>query len=154
MQRRQLTQSLLTAIGVERLHSTNVLAHSQGMSSIVGAWRILAQGAPELHHVLTFSRDGIVTAFQADAGDPIESVSSGAGMYEYTGQATVKGAFEEDRYSRETHTYVGYVRVEFSVEVLGDAFTGTAHTQVFDASGSLLADGTPTLSARRIVLER
>lgn len=152
MQRRQLIQSLLAAVGVGGLRSTPAFASSRSGSSLVGAWRLLANGAPELHHVLSFSRDGIVTSFQADAGDPSESVSNGAGVYTSIGRTAAKGAFEEDRYSRDTHEYLGYVRVEFSIEVSGDTFAGSAHTRVFDASGNLIADVYPTLSATRIVL--
>ena len=160
MQRRQLLTGMLASLGAT-VGSAGLGASAAFASplrvdpppiSIVGAWRLVTQGAPEAHHILTFSHDGIVTSFQAEAGDPIASVSSGAGHYRHMAPEKVRGVFVEDLYSRETRNYLGYVRVEFQVTVEGKTFVGTGHAQVFDPDGMQVAEAFPTLSATRITL--
>lgn len=120
--------------------------------TIVGAWHVQAVGAPILHHGFTLHADGILCSFQADGGFPQDSESDGAGEWQAVSRDQVKGAFIEFRYSRQTHEYLGSVRVEFEVMVHGDTFTGQAHSRVYDAQGNLLVEARPTLSATRITV--
>jgi hypothetical protein len=120
--------------------------------NIVGAWHLQAVGAPILHHGLTLHTDGIVGCFQADGGYPQDSESDGAGEWQMVSGDQVKGAFLEFRHSRQTHEYLGSVRVEFEVRVQGDTFRGLGHSHVYDAQGNLLAEVQATLSATRITV--
>jgi hypothetical protein len=119
---------------------------------LVGAWHLQAVGAPVLHHGLLFHTDGIVCTFQADGGYPQDSESDGAGEWEVVSKDQAKGAFLVFRYSRQTHEYLGFVRVELDVIVHGETLRGQAHSRVYDAQGNLLTEARPTLSATRITV--
>lgn len=156
MHRRYLLQGLLASLGATGMRVAPAFASPLRVDpsppSIVGAWRLLTTGTPEQHHTLTFNGDGIVTSFQADAGDPTASVSTGAGTYQLTTPGKVRGVFVEDLYRRDTHTYLGYVRVEFVVAVEENLFSGAGHAQVFDPSGTQISEAFPTFAATRITL--
>lgn len=127
-------------------------ALSQGQTSMVGAWHLQTPGAPILHHVLLFHADGVVCSFQADGGFPNDSESDGAGAWKFISRDQVKGAFLEFRYDRESHAYLGYVRVEFELSMHGETFSGRATARIYDAQGNLLAQVPSTWAATRITI--
>lgn len=154
MKRRSILHLALSMFGVVGTKSDLVAPELPPQRSIVGAWHLLTVGAPVLHHGFLFHSDRTVCSFQADGGSALDSESDGAGQWEWIGKNQVQAAFLEFRYSRETHEYLGYVRVDLIASLNEDAqtFTGQAHARIYDAQGNLIAEAAPTLSAQRISL--
>ncbi|HEU5376892.1 MAG TPA: hypothetical protein VFV38_15760 [Ktedonobacteraceae bacterium] len=154
MNRRSILHFALGAFGAVNTKSRLFASEVAPQRSIVGAWHLLTVGAPVLHHGFLFHSDRTVCSFQADGGSALDSESDGAGQWEWIGKNQVQAAFLEFRYSRETHEYLGYIRVNLIASLNEDAqtFTGQAHARIYDAQGNLIAEATPALSAQRIPL--
>lgn len=155
MKRRKLLQFALGMLGALGSKSRRIPPTYPVLAqTFVGAWHLLTVGAPVLHHGVIFHSDGTICSFQAEGGFPSDSESNGAGQWTWMGKRQAQAAFLEFRASRETHEYLGYVRVELTVELSEDAqtLTGHAHTRIYDAQGILIANVYPTLSARRIAV--
>lgn len=155
MQRRNLVHTLVAALSGLRAASPNrpLTQHSLPACAprhpVVGAWHLETVGAPILHHSVAFHADGIFCSFQADGGFASDSESNGAGAWIVVGDR-VQGTFLEFRYDRVSHSYLGSVRVSFTVTIHGDTLTGEAQVGIYDAQDQLLAHAQPTWSATRI----
>lgn len=150
MKRRTLLQTLSGVFGTMSLKRVSI--PDPLPPSITGAWHLQSIGAPMVHHALCFLPAGIVTSFQADGGFPSDSESNGAGMYQVRG-SRITGAFEEYRYDRTTHAYLGWVRLEFSIVLTGNnTFTGNAQGRAYDENGNMVAEASPIWTATRITL--
>lgn len=135
--------------------ASNWLALGPGDPSIVGAWRVDAEGAPFVPHVALFHSDGTLLIHNPDAGNPHTSDSLGVGAWKVDGEhaPTIIGAFEEVLVDRATHQYVGRLRVAFRLSLEdADAFTGPAEATYYAPDGTQLQDQAhqATLTGRRI----
>lgn len=148
--RRSMLQVMASIFGSIGLNTRQKTASDISRSGVVGTWHLQTMGAPILHHLLLFFSDGIVCSYQADGGFPNDSESDGAGEWKWVGDNQVKGAFLEFRHDRESHMYLGYVRVAFTITLDGNTFKGNATSYIYDAQGNLLASFTPTWSATRV----
>ena len=81
---------------------------AQEGASIVGAWRVDAEGAPFVPHMALFHADGTLLIHNPDAGNPQTSDSLGVGAWKVDGEhpQTISGVFEEIMADRETHQCV------------------------------------------------
>ena len=98
-------------------------------ASIVGAWRVDAEGAPFVAHLALFHADGTLLIHNPDAGNPRTSDSLGVGVWKVDGEHpnTIRGVFEEIMADRDTHQCVQRLRVTFTLTLDGaNAFRGPA----------------------------
>ncbi|GEM_PF-1633815 len=128
---------------------------SQSVNAIVGAWSVLAHGAPFEPHVMLFHGDGTLEIDNPEAGDQKTSDSAGYGAWRVDPhQATrISGQFEEVNADRTTGELASYLIVTFTIAVTGNTFSSTtpAEATYYDASWHKLAGPYPaTLSGTRI----
>ncbi|HLV97291.1 MAG TPA: hypothetical protein VKT82_01320 [Ktedonobacterales bacterium] len=131
---------------------------AQGQASIVGAWRVDAEGAPFVPHVALFHADGTCLLHNPDAGNPHTSDSLGVGAWKVEGEhaQTIMGVFEEINADRDTHQCVSGLRVTFTLTLDGaNAFRGPAEATYYAPDGSRLHDQThqATLIGIRIAVK-
>ncbi|MGH9250339.1 MAG: hypothetical protein ACRD0W_12570, partial [Acidimicrobiales bacterium] len=91
-------------------------------ASIVGAWRVDAEGAPFVPHLFTFTKDGLVlttnpTNVQEDSQNLNDSV--GMGTWRKGKHGIVEGTFVQLNAFADTHLPGPELRVTFRVEVDG-----------------------------------
>jgi hypothetical protein len=128
-------------------------ADDNGGFGIVGVWFVNAVGAPFQPHLFTFHLDRTLMTCNPDAGDPHTSDSDGMGPWAPRDNGTIIGAFEEINADRTTHQYVSLLRVEFSITLSGDTFTGPATANYYNPDGSFQQGPYPaTLNGRRVPL--
>ncbi len=153
MERRNVLQFALSLLGAASARSAfTPSAHRSPKPSFIGAWHMESKDAPILHHGFVFHADGTLCSMQADGAYPSDSESDGVGAWEWIKKGQARGAFLEFRHDRDTHEYLGYVRVEFVASLdSAQTFHGQAHAQIFDVNGNLLAELFPTWSAQRII---
>ncbi len=105
-----------------------------GLPPIVGAWLVRAPEAPFPLHMFVFHSDGTVEQSNPDAGDANTSDSNLMGVWRSDG-AGVKGKLVEITADRTTHQFVSRGEISFSLNVKGNAFSGTATATFYDAEG-------------------
>lgn len=94
--------------------------------SIVGAWRVDAEGAPFVPHVALFHADGTFLIHNPDAGKGDEERPQ-----------TIIGAFEEVTADRATGQYVSRLRVTLTLTMEGaNAFSGPAEATYYRPDGT------------------
>ncbi len=111
---------------------------AQDISSIVGAWRVDAQGAPFVPHVALFFTDGTFLIDNPEAGDQHTSDSLGAGAWERVPQHpdTIIGTFEEINADRASGHYASLLEVTFTLTMRGaNVFTGPAEATYYTPDG-------------------
>lgn len=125
-------------------------------ASIVGAWRVDAEGAPFVPHVALFHADGTCLIHNPDAGNPHSSDSLGVGVWKVDEDRpnTIMGVFEEIAADRASHQYVHQLRVTFTLTLEGaHAFTGPAEATYSTAQGTKQHETHPAkLIGTRILL--
>src|SRR5579884_287458 len=145
----------IAALGAAALPGVAVGEERENAHDIVGVWFVNAVGAPFQPHLFTFHSDRTMLSSNPDAGDPHTSDSDGMGPWARGGPDTVFGAFEEINADRTTHQYVSRLRVEYTIKVDGDTFTGPAEANYFNPDGSLQQGPFPaTLNGTRVALPR
>src|SRR5579871_1253383 len=113
--------------------------------SIVGAWRVDAEGAPFVPHVALFHADGTCLLHNPDAGNPHTSDSLGVGAWRVVEERpnTIIGVFEEISADRDTHQCMNRLRVSFTLTLEGaNAFRGPAEATYYAPDGTRLQDQT------------
>ncbi len=86
-----------------------------------------------------------------DAGDPNTSDSNGAGVW-IPVAGRIKGKFVEVTADRTTRRFVSRGEISFSIQVNGDALSGTASAVFYDEKGRQTKGPlTATLEGRRVV---
>lgn len=149
--RATLATAAAAGAGLAAPHAAN--AADTNPHAIVGVWFVDAVDAPFEPHLFTFHSDQTMLSSNPDAGDPQTSDSDGMGPWAAHGDAHIVGAFEEINADRDTHQFVSRLRVEYSVSIRGDTFTGPATATYFEPDGSLLQGPFPaTLNGSRIPL--
>ena len=116
-------------------------SRSRDGASIVGAWRVDAEGAPFVPHVALFHADGTLLIHNPDAGNPQTSDSLGVGAWKVAGEhpTTIRGVFEEIMADRETHQCAHRLRVTFLLTLDGaNAFCGPAEATSYAPDGTKL----------------
>lgn len=142
----------VAALGVA-LPSAAVADGRGNHHEIVGVWFVNAVGAPFQPHLFTFHSDHTMLSSNPDAGDPHTSDSDGMGPWAASAPNIVVGAFEEINADRTSHQYVSRLRVEYTIKLDGDTFTGPAVANYFNPDGSLQQGPFPaTLNGTRIAL--
>ena len=128
----------------------------QAGASIVGVWRVDAEGAPFVAHLALFHADGRLLIHHPDAGNPHSSASLGVGVWkvERDRPNTIMGDFEEITADRASHQYVHQLRVTFTLTLEeAQAFTGPAETTYSTAQGTKQHETPPAkLIGTRILL--
>ena len=112
-------------------------------ASIVGAWRVDAEGAPFVPHMALFHADGTLLIHNPDAGNPQTSDSLGVGAWKVDGghPQQIMGVFEEIMADRSTHQDMGRLRVTFTLTLDGaDVFRGPAEATYYASDGTKLQD--------------
>src|SRR5690348_3934583 len=141
------------ALGAVALPAAAVAEGRENDHDIVGVWFVNAVGAPFQPHLFTFHSDHTMISSNPDAGDPHTSDSDGMGPWAVGRAGTVFGAFEEINADRTTHQYVSRLRVEYTIKLDGDTFTGPAVANYFNPDGSLQQGPFPaTLNGTRVAL--
>ncbi len=99
----------------------------QSMNPVVGAWSVLAHGAPFEPHVMVFHQDGTLEIDNPEAGDQHTSDSAGYGAWRVDPhQANVIiGRFQEVNADRVTGALTSYLIVTFTIRVQGNTFSST-----------------------------
>lgn len=156
--RRRLLSGAGAAAGVAALGAVAVpaaaVADGRGNGhDIVGVWFVNAVGAPFQPHLFTFHSDYTMLSSNPDAGDPHTSDSDWTGPWAVGRAGTVFGAFEEINADRTSHEYVSRLRVEYTINLDGDTFTGPAVANYYNPDGSLQQGPFPaTLNGTRVAL--
>ena len=156
--RRRLLTGAGAAAGVAALGAVALpaaaFAEGQGKAhDIVGVWFVNAVGAPFQPHLFTFHSDHTMLSSNPDAGDPHTSDSDGMGPWAASAPNTVFGAFEEINADRTSHQYVSRLRVEYTINLDGDTFTGPAVANYYNPDGSFQQGPYPaTLNGTRVAL--
>ncbi len=110
---------------------------------VVRVWFVDAVGAPFQPHLFTYHADQTMISANPDAGDSHTSDSDGMGPWAMEGKNRVIGAFE----------YVSRLRVEYTITLHGDTFTGPAVANYYNPDGTLQQGPFPaTLNGRRVPL--
>src|ERR1051326_2261979 len=120
-------------------------SQQQEGASIVGAWRVDAEGAPFVPHMALFHADGTLLIHNPDAGNPRTSDSLGVGAWKVDDAhvQTIIGVFEEIMADRDTHQVMGRLRVTFTLTLDGaDAFRGPAEATSYAPDGTRLQNRT------------
>src|SRR5215831_3888576 len=121
------------------------LSVPQEGASIVGAWRVDAEGAPFVPHLALFHADGTCLLHNPDAGNPHTSDSLGVGAWKVDAEhpQTIIGVFEEITADRDTHQPVSRLRVTFTLNLDGaNVFRGPAEATYYAPDGTPLQDQT------------
>lgn len=122
-----------------------------GPDAIVGTWVVAIPQAPFPLHMFAFHPDGTVQQSNPDAGDPNASDSSAMGVWLRDGDA-IKGKLVEITADRSTRQFVSRGEISFSLQVHGDAFSGTASAVFVDASERRVRGPVQaTLEAKRVL---
>lgn len=154
MLRRQLLQLATSLVAlVPAAHPLLQKVTSDDSHDIVGVWFVNAVGAPFEPHLFTYHADRTMLSANPDAGDSHTSDSDGMGPWAHKVDNTFTGAFEEINADRTTHQFVSRLRVEYTITLSGDTFTGPATANYYNPDGSLQQGPFPaTLNGKRINL--
>lgn len=107
--------------------------------------------APFPYHMFVFHSDGTMLQSNPDAGNPNTSDSNGVGVWTAVGGG-IKGKFVEVTADRTTRRFVSRGEISFSVQVNGDALSGTANAVFYDEEGrQTRGPVSATLDGRRVV---
>lgn len=98
---------------------------------IVGVWFVRFPAAPFKYHMMAFHEDGTLEQANPDAGDAHSSDSDGMGIWEMR-SGKIVGKFVEITADRESRQFVSRGEISFTVDLDGDAFTGTATGRFYD----------------------
>lgn len=143
------------AAGVAFSHLQNAQASQSSINPVVGAWDVLARGAPFPPHVMEFHQDGTLEIDNPESGDSHTSDSAGYGAWRTDPHQAnrIEGQFEEVNADRATGKLASYLIVTFSLIVTGNTFSSptAAEATYYDASWQKMAGPYPAmLSGTRI----
>jgi len=108
--------------------------HPQSVSPVVGTWVVTIPEAPFPLHMFAFHADGTVQQSNPDAGDPNSSDSSAMGVW-VAERDGIKGKIVEITADRTTRQFASRGDISFSLNVNGNALSGTAVASFYDATG-------------------
>jgi hypothetical protein len=146
----------LTALGVAVLclgspACEQVSGAKNDSPAVVGVWYVKAPEAPFQYHMFTFHADGTMLQANPDAGDSNTSDSNGMGVWVPDGDR-IKGKFVEVTADRATRQFASRGEISFLIKVTGNAFSGTANANFYDAEGRRLRGPlAATLDGQRVV---
>ena len=101
--------------------------------------------------MFAFHSDGTVVQSNPDAGDPNTSDSNAMGVWVRNGDG-IKGKIVEVMADRSTLKFVSRGEISFTVKVDGDALSGTAQANFYDAEGKQLRGPiAATLTGQRVL---
>jgi hypothetical protein len=125
---------VVAALCLGSVSCQHLAADKNNLSPIVGTWFVKIPEAPFKYHMLMFNSDGTMQQSNPDAGDANTSDSNGMGVWLKDGDK-IKGKFVEITADRQTRQFVNRGEISFSIQVNGNALSGTASALFYDVNG-------------------